>query len=387
MAQMTAARMRIYSGDLDDAVAKSRQAVAVTARLKGSESPWLLQPKQALGVALSARLLLEPAEAEIRSELVLSTRLNGPEHIKTLTIMARLGVVLIETGRVAQGDAAHAEVRAVLAGKAQGTAAGDRPFIDGLMGQSLLDRGRPDLLLPILAADIDDMRRTLPRSGLLAHRLRSLALVQALQGDAAAARQTMAEASGLWRAYAAGTDAPAAEALFALGAAQVEIFSDAAAAALVWLESTRQLAPREAICVPLARARAWLALCRSSDAAREAATAFQALQALPEGYRPVAMDADGRLLMGQAHLQMGEAKAALPELTAALDLRLRHDDPASVWLADAQIALAECLVALGRREQASAMLNDAKRIHAQHPALGPHFASALKIALGAVENA
>ena len=52
----------------------------------------------------------------------------------------------------------------------------------GLLEQRWLERGRPDLLLPILPPELEDLRRTLPRSALTAARQRQWAQALAALG-------------------------------------------------------------------------------------------------------------------------------------------------------------------------------------------------------------
>jgi tetratricopeptide (TPR) repeat protein len=117
-----------------------------------------------------------------------------------------------------------------------------------------------------------------------------------------------------------------------------------------------------------------------------AATELQALR--KQLHRRQLPDAEARLLLacGLALQAQGELQHAETDLREALALRRQHDDEASLWLAQVQIALAECLVASGRREEACALLDEAKHIHSQHPPLGPHLASALEVALRSVDK-
>ncbi len=93
------------------------------------------------------------------------------------------------------------------------------------------------------------------------------------------------------------------------------------------------------------------------------------------------------LVLGQAALRLRELDDAEKHLSQAVALRRRHDDAASLWLAEAQIALAECFALQGRRDESRALLGEAQAIHAQHERVAPHLAAALEKALRAAEAA
>jgi hypothetical protein len=50
-----------------------------------------------------------------------------------------------------------------------------------------------------------------------------------------------------------------------------------------------------------------------------------------------------------------------------------NDHPSSPWIAESQIALAECLIALGDEANARTLVKRATAIHASHTELGSHY--------------
>ena len=85
------------------------------------------------------------------------------------------------------------------------------------------------------------------------------------------------------------------------------------------------------------------------------------------------------LLAGKAELELGHANDALPFLKRALDLGADLYDPAqSPRYADAQIALAECLLELGRIGEARKLYADASAIHVVHKELAEHYRKPLQ---------
>ena len=83
-------------------------------------------------------------------------------------------------------------------------------------------------------------------------------------------------------------------------------------------------------------------------------------------------EAELRLLNGRALLASGRPVEAKADLERAY-LLLRSQHPASPWLAEAQIRLAECLLELGGVGRARELVDQARAIHAAHKELGEHF--------------
>jgi eukaryotic-like serine/threonine-protein kinase len=90
-------------------------------------------------------------------------------------------------------------------------------------------------------------------------------------------------------------------------------------------------------------------------------------------------EAPAALDEGKGLLLAGRTPEALPLLQRAVQLGSQIYDPdQSPQLADSQIALGTCLVNLGRRDEARALLTRAKAIHATHPDLGEQFKKPLR---------
>ena len=85
------------------------------------------------------------------------------------------------------------------------------------------------------------------------------------------------------------------------------------------------------------------------------------------------------LLEGKTDLLLHRDGEAQPLLSAAVDLGAEVLDVAnSPALADAQLALAECWLALGQRSRAAPLLAAAESIHARHSRLGEHYKASLR---------
>jgi serine/threonine-protein kinase len=149
------------------------------------------------------------------------------------------------------------------------------------------------------------------------------------------------------------------------------------------------LAPRDAAALPLQPddVQATLLLAqmrlqqrRAADAESLAAQALAQLQGSVLRERFVALEAEAQLRLGQAQLRDGRAAAARAPLERALALRAASEDAISPRMAEAQIVLAECLLDLGERAAAQALLAQARRTHGAHAELAPHLVQPLHVA-------
>ena len=81
-----------------------------------------------------------------------------------------------------------------------------------------------------------------------------------------------------------------------------------------------------------------------------------------------------RLLRSRAEARqaLGDHGGAARDWAAVVMLRRRHDDAASVWLAQDLVGWGGCLADQAGMAQARGLADDAGRILSQHSALGPH---------------
>jgi eukaryotic-like serine/threonine-protein kinase len=135
---------------------------------------------------------------------------------------------------------------------------------------------------------------------------------------------------------------------------------------------------REAIRRAVQQAIAHLQLGNTTEAARQAQAALDDIRraGATDYVKPLAADAE--LTLGQAQHRADDLNAARPSLERALALREENDDPLSPWLAEAQIALADCLADIGNVSEARGLIEKATAIHASHVALGEHFKAPLR---------
>ncbi|MEO5559287.1 MAG: tetratricopeptide repeat protein, partial [Dokdonella sp.] len=84
------------------------------------------------------------------------------------------------------------------------------------------------------------------------------------------------------------------------------------------------------------------------------------------------------LIEGEAALQDNRPQAALPLLQSSLKMREKLLDPSSPKIAEAQIALARCHLAMGDLKQAQTLATSATAIHSLHKELGEQYREPLR---------
>jgi tetratricopeptide (TPR) repeat protein len=117
---------------------------------------------------------------------------------------------------------------------------------------------------------------------------------------------------------------------------------------------------------------------RAADAEAAAVQALGDIVRSPLRNKFQALEADAALRLGQAQQKLGDPRRARANLERALELRAAGDAAQSPWLAEAQVALAACLIDLGQREAAQALIGRAGAIQAAHPELGEHLKAPLQ---------
>jgi TolA-binding protein len=90
------------------------------------------------------------------------------------------------------------------------------------------------------------------------------------------------------------------------------------------------------------------------------------------------LEADASLWLGEAQCRTGQLPAATVNLERAVQLRETIDDQNSPWISQAQIALADCLLASGNRQQSRVLAAKAAAIQRTHKELGDQFRRPLK---------
>jgi serine/threonine-protein kinase len=359
-AQELAARALVTNDEFEAGANHAAEAIKAAQRQGDAAAAWQLTPTLTLADAQMGAMAYAKAETTLRMGLDLSARLGDGALLETMAAKVRLGNLLLSLARSGEGDTLLESVRAALRTNDPRHDAPMRSYMAGLLAKQLMDRGRPDLMAPQLQSEVEDLRRTLPRSPLLAHRERVLALSQAALGQVDLARQTLATADAHWAAYAEGVATPLVNAEFALSRARIELASGDPGAALVVLNPAQPATTSVAIERHIERARATLILGRQAEALTAADAALLALSGLPEGGRPVSFQANALLMRGRALLATHDALGATTSLASALALRRANDLPGSLWHEQAALALADAWAARGRADLAAGLRAEAR---------------------------
>lgn len=273
------------------------------------------------------------SESWLRAAMALSVAVHGADHPETLVCQAQLGNLLYLTGRRAEADELHQAIQRSL--RLHDVPMDDwrRADVERLLGQSLTGRGRPDLLLPRLRADLDALVRALPRSPMRARLELAWADVQTRLGNIVDARAALALARRQWRTFADGVDTPDTDLDFDLVEARLKLEEGEPLAALGHLDPGRPALLRQELERNVLRAHALRRSGEAGSAVRAAQSAVDQIERLAEGRRPVPTWADALEALGLAKRALGDDDGGRRHLRQALDLRRGNDADGSLHLA------------------------------------------------------
>jgi serine/threonine-protein kinase len=371
-------------GEYDKAETQFVQLVALINAMDQPEVAATIATRINLAAVRGDRLKLDEAERELRQIAEESRRINGAAHLNTVTAQARLGALLHATFRRSE---ARALLEDALAKTGEGTA-NDLPHVTTLVrrsyGVAMLAEGRIEAAEQALALDVAISRANYPGSMRLGDALRAHGAALSALGRYGQAQHELDEGYVL-RRTALGASAPsAAMNAFRLEQARLALARGDPARATENLDAVAP--PPGAATLPLAvdetaarvlRAQALLQGERPADAEASARQALAHIVRSPLRDKFQSLEADAALRLGQAQQKQGDPRGARPNLERALELRTTGDTAQSPWLAEAQIAVASCLIDLGQHDAARALLARAGAIQAAHPELGSHLTAPL----------
>ena len=378
------ARSHHLAGDALAAQALLKEGLAEIARHEPGPTVWSVTPLVQLAEAQQARLDFAAAEKNLREALALSTRLSGALNGATLQTQAKLGGFLHGIGRRDEGWALLDAVQAAVSRPEANATPAAVGTLHRFRGDALLADGRLNEADRAYQPEVDDLRThyadTVPLSRLL---LLQAGVWTALGRYDESARQ-IDEAHRIWRLTGGEAVHPATHNRFVFEAVRLLLARGQAQAAQQRLREiaeppTASQLPLDvdAVQLSLAQAQAALQLGRIKDAQAHAQQALDRLARSPLRAQFAALEADALLMQGQALRGAGDARAAREPLTRAVALREPLADANSPWLAEARIALAQCLLDLREREAAGRLLQQARTAQRAHPELAPHFKAPL----------
>jgi serine/threonine-protein kinase len=364
------------------AEASYSEAISISKSTKGDVNAKL--PRLYADLAESQHYLQEfvAAEQSYRSGLEIARNLKGEEDMDTIQLESRLGYFLSGISRIREG-LAHIKHAMELVLKTMG--AEDpwyTPMIAELYGFSLARSGELEDGLHYLAQATTSYRKNRPESAYILSSLERQASVLVNVGRYSEAQNLLDEAAAIRNKLhdettnLNGNVSVRSELLAALGkggeAAEVlERFHIENVAAgqtsLTWVQAS------------IAKAEADLAASNGYEAVNLAARVRDELERGPshayfKNYEAQAVLAEGK---GLLLLHRPADAVHLVQRAVALSSEL-YDRERSPVVADAKIAMANCLADLGERTQAAALLAQAKAIHATHRELGEQYRRPLR---------
>ncbi len=378
------ARAYYYRGEFDSAEAMYVAAIReVRRRQPFRPSNYIIQ-LLGLGETRLALAKIPEAESDLRNALAESRRANGESHVDTLHAETRLALLLHATSR---RDEARAILQNVSA-KVSREGGTDTPNISrrvqGINATCLLAEGRLQDAGLYLARYVAILRQHYPNTFSLAIGTQLQSELFFALGQYQEAQQLQEETTRLIVQYGGSEGAGLLNGRAAIVRAKLALAAGDPAVAVGVLA---QVKPQQIATSPmqldhanvqLALASAYLAQGRADLAQRAAQDVLDHIQQSPVRNHFQVLEADALLRVGEIERRTGQIQNALAHLERALMLREANDDRISPWLAEIQIALADCLIDVKQYGRARALVTKAKTIHAAHPMLGEHLRRPLR---------
>jgi eukaryotic-like serine/threonine-protein kinase len=330
------------------------------------------------------------AERNLRLALAETGKRNGDLHVDTLQVETRLGAFLHATSRRVEGRQ-WLESAANKLGRAPGTDSVNvispvrRNYAAGLMADGRIDEARPSIV-----SDAEYLRQHYTRGAAMGNGIRAEGAMYVAIGHYDEAARRFGEAWDVWIATTQGAAEPVGSNPYLIEQARLFLAQGDATAAVEQLGKVAS--PKNAANLPLrvdeniARillSQAALQQDRIADAQNNARQALESIVSSPAREYFQSLEADAALRLGEAQQRAGDARSARSNLERAVKLREGNDDVAhSPWLAEAQVALADCLIDLGQRDGARRLIAKAATIVATHKELGEQFKAPLRRVAG-----
>ncbi|TBV74704.1 serine/threonine protein kinase [Pseudoxanthomonas winnipegensis] len=362
---------RLYTGDAPGAVEPLRRAAELSVKTQGARGSRLSIYYFQLAQAESAAMRFDEAEADARRAMAEAG--NGEQSADADRVRAQtLGIeIQLRAERLLQAAASAATLKQTLERFGPDAEGPAMAYARSTIGDAEVQSGELDAGLSDADAAVRIYRKYDTSGAHLATAVGKQAQALVELGHTARAEAALQELAGFgqrmknprldeflttWRIRLALDRAQPAQAQ-ALLAALAPIQGDTRTVGVI---QTRR---------DLLRAAIDLADGQPEQAARLADAVLARSQS--SDLAPVlnVARADAALIAGQARLRTGQAAQARGLLQQALTLRSALYLPQSPRIAQAQLALAECDLALGRPGEAATLLAKAEAIQAQHSSL------------------
>jgi serine/threonine-protein kinase len=371
------ARAHLLLGRHDLALAAARQALSAHQRTSRPDNFYVARVRGLVGEIEGRAQLFGDAERDLRLAFAESTRNPGPRHPDTLAIQVQLGAVLHrgrhyvsgrDSMREALKTAEHSTLRNPIDEARAHLELGGAYYEEGNFAASAGQiesalatvRGNPDLRLLLASALIWQSR------------------LAAVRGEGAAAVEFAQQALTIYQAALGEKSPTTADALLAL--VEAEIVADRVDLARLTIDDAKSIASPSGQRFDATNATGNLL---NSEIQLIHGGTSAAIEMLEEVVKAVDADADAdrhrRLQaramfgIGRAYMVQGDLQLARARLERAVDLLTQYTPADSPWLAQAKVALADCLIQQGERKAAARLLAEAEAAYAKHLPLGRQF--------------
>ena len=378
------ARASSWLGDWDAATRLHEKSITEAKKSEPAVFSLVLTNAVELADVHASEAHVATAEKLYRDILLESRRRNGDNHVDTMHVETRLANFLHETSRRAEART----IREALQKKIELGEGGGTPNFTGIVrrnaASSLFNEGQFDAAAGLMLTNLELRRRLYPNSITLATAVLNMASLSTEIGHYEEAGALLDEAEKMQQAALGSAAAPITRNRFLLARARLQIVTGRAEHAMNTLNAVTLPGvgvtglSLDRVRTNNLRAAANLQLNRLNEAMASAGAALDELSASGGRDYYQTLEADAQLQLGDALLRSGDTAAARHAFERALLLRKANDDPQSPWIAEAEVALAACLTALGDHAKSRALLAQAAIRHAAHKQLGAHFTQPLR---------
>jgi eukaryotic-like serine/threonine-protein kinase len=375
----------VEAGHAETAREAAREALSLATALNGQINSLLPGIYQQLGIALTQLAEFANAESALRQGVAASQSISGAETLEMLELARSLGFFLRATSRIEQGLAVLAPARQVaskIAARGDSSVAPALVLVSEALSLSEYGRIEQGFADARAAKQMRDEFAPIPWVSARVQEATAASLIEIGQYTEAAKLLTEAAATEVnlgWEKTQNYNDNISLRTKLLL----LQGRSNEAAAVFAAFRTTVAGESRPIFLAHLEQmvTRAEILLARGEvDGAVEQAAKVRTGELTNEN-RTYLKTYESRALLveGRARLRLGQPSQAvsLLEQAVTLDEQL-YDVKQSPVLADAQIALANCYLALRQPVQAQSLLARAEAIHATHRELGLQYKGPLR---------
>jgi len=368
--------LHTQSGQYAQAEPVLREAIRVSKASQGDPNAHLPALYAYLAEAQYFLQDFSAAEKSYREGYRVARTLEGEAHVDTLQLGSRLGQFLCRTGRIADGLTYLKAASAAVTRTRGADDALDRPMVNEIYGWELAQFGPIEPGMEILSTATAAWRKFRPESDYMLSALERSAYVLVNQGRYTEAQGFIDESAAIRERLHDETTYPNGDVVARVALLTALGRADEAEQAL----ARYRVQPPGPSGVSLTAIDRALTLAEISLSRRDFAKARELAERVTQDIgvssaRPYLRryEARGVLIRGLALLGLRDPQQAVPLLRDAVQRHAELYDPqTNLLLANAEVGLAQGLLAAGERTEARGALESAEAIYARHARLGDH---------------